>query len=111
MKDACGNASLVSHPYVQWTEACTILINIQGLAHMHSHNVLHMDIKPDNIFIDSQGVLKIGDFGLAVLCDVETTDTDDDFCSTDREGDRCYIAPEVLRGHGSYFSDIFRYAT
>ncbi|KAG6556607.1 hypothetical protein Mapa_001548 [Marchantia paleacea] len=58
-----------------------------GLEHIHAQGVLHLDIKPENIFVDSEGVLKIGDFGLAVprrLWDWE-------------EGDGGYVAPELLR--------------
>lgn len=39
---------------------------INGLEHIHSKNYVHMDIKPENILINSNGVLKIGDFGLCV---------------------------------------------
>ena len=35
------------------------------LAHIHARSVAHLDIKPQNIFISGDGVLKIGDFGLA----------------------------------------------
>ncbi|CAM6123838.1 unnamed protein product [Calypogeia fissa] len=58
-----------------------------GLEHIHAQGVLHLDIKPENIFVDSEGVLKIGDFGLAVprrLWEWE-------------EGDGGYVAPELLR--------------
>eukprot|EP00658_Telonema_sp_P-2_P071287 TRINITY_DN6056_c0_g1_i7.p1 TRINITY_DN6056_c0_g1~~TRINITY_DN6056_c0_g1_i7.p1 ORF type:complete len:489 (-),score=87.81 TRINITY_DN6056_c0_g1_i7:218-1684(-) len=37
----------------------------QGLAHMHSKGVIHRDLKPNNIFLDEQLNIKIGDFGLA----------------------------------------------
>ena len=39
---------------------------MQGLEFLHNHNILHLDIKPDNIFLDAQGRCKIGDFGLAI---------------------------------------------
>lgn len=36
-----------------------------GMKYIHSNNIVHNDIKPCNIFIDNETVLKIGDFGLA----------------------------------------------
>jgi len=39
---------------------------IAGLKHMQSKRVLHRDIKTNNIFLDRDLKLKIGDFGLAV---------------------------------------------
>ena len=38
---------------------------IAGLQHVHKHGLLHRDLKPDNIFISKDGILKIGDFGLS----------------------------------------------
>jgi len=57
-----------------------------GLAHIHSHQVLHLDLKPENIFLDSTGTCKIGDFGMAVLRHMWEWE----------EGDGNYLAPEVL---------------
>ncbi|GAM28405.1 hypothetical protein SAMD00019534_115810 [Acytostelium subglobosum LB1] len=37
-----------------------------GVQHIHQANMLHLDIKPENLFISSHGRLKIGDFGMAV---------------------------------------------
>ncbi|XP_049826548.1 cyclin-dependent kinase 3-like [Aethina tumida] len=38
---------------------------IRGVAFMHSHGVMHRDLKPQNILICPRGILKIADFGLA----------------------------------------------
>ncbi len=38
---------------------------VQALKHCHTHNVLHRDIKPDNILLTSTGEIKLVDFGLA----------------------------------------------
>ena len=38
-----------------------------GLAFLHAAGVLHLDVKPGNVFADGTGNLKLGDFGLAVL--------------------------------------------
>lgn len=44
-----------------------------GIAHAievaHTENVLHLDIKPDNVLIDAKGRVKVTDFGLATLAD------------------------------------------
>ncbi len=38
---------------------------LHGLAHIHANNLRHLDIKPENLFLTGNGVLRIGDFGLA----------------------------------------------
>lgn len=39
---------------------------IQAVKHLHERKLVHMDIKPDNIFISHDGVCKLGDFGLII---------------------------------------------
>lgn len=36
-----------------------------GVQHLHARNVIHLDLKPANVFIAKDGHLKIGDFGLS----------------------------------------------
>lgn len=53
---------------------------VEGLAHIHQQGMIHRDLKPVNIFLDSNDHVKIGDFGLAttnILSTlVHTTDAD-----------------------------------
>jgi serine/threonine protein kinase len=37
-----------------------------ALSHIHSHEVVYRDLKPENVLVDSTGYLKICDFGFAV---------------------------------------------
>lgn len=63
---------------------------------LHSKGVAHRDIKPENIFLDADGNLKIGDFGLATLFRKPTSGTRRQ-CATVC-GSPPYVAPEVLKG-------------
>ncbi|XP_015903545.1 cyclin-dependent kinase 7 isoform X1 [Parasteatoda tepidariorum] len=42
-----------------------MIMTLQGLEYLHSNWILHRDLKPNNLLINSEGVLKLGDFGLA----------------------------------------------
>ena len=59
-----------------------------GLKHIHDNNVVHMDIKPENLFLKASGAFKVGDFGIAVRLPVT---------GGWEEGDGRYVAPELLR--------------
>ena len=71
----------------------------QGLKHIHDMGFIHLDLKPANILITFEGVLKIGDFGMATKWPAKA--------GIDGEGDREYIGPEILMGRYDKPADIF----
>ena len=49
------------------SEAVDVILQvIEGLEAAEAKGVLHRDIKPSNCFVDSEGTVKIGDFGLSI---------------------------------------------
>ncbi|KAA8652310.1 hypothetical protein EYZ11_011669 [Aspergillus tanneri] len=70
-----------------------------GLKHIHEMGFIHLDLKPANILITFEGVLKIADFGMATRWPAEH--------GIDGEGDREYIGPEILMGRYDKPADIF----
>jgi mitosis inhibitor protein kinase SWE1 len=72
---------------------------LQGLKHVHDCGFIHLDLKPANILITFEGVLKIGDFGMATSWPAQR--------GIEGEGDREYIGPEILRGEFDKPADIF----
>ncbi|KAL7623227.1 mitosis inhibitor protein kinase swe1 [Parahypoxylon ruwenzoriense] len=73
----------------------------KGLKHIHDAGFIHLDLKPANIFINFEGALKIGDFGLALAVPLDR--------APDQEGDREYLSPEALRSDIDKPSDIFSF--
>ncbi|GKZ22809.1 protein kinase, membrane associated tyrosine threonine 1 [Aspergillus brasiliensis] len=70
-----------------------------GLKHIHDMGFIHLDLKPANILITFEGVLKIADFGMAARWPAED--------GIEGEGDREYIGPEILMGRYDKPADIF----
>ncbi|XP_039260583.2 cGMP-dependent protein kinase 1-like [Styela clava] len=66
---------------------------VEALDYIHQRNIAHRDIKPENLLLDSNGYVKLVDFGYAKTIELgERTWT---FCGTPQ-----YIAPEVVWNQG-----------
>jgi eukaryotic-like serine/threonine-protein kinase len=62
-----AEGSLADRPPQSWSQARALLrATLAGLAHAHAHDVLHLDIKPQNL-LWSERRLKLADFGIARL--------------------------------------------
>lgn len=73
----------------------------QALEVCRELNIVHRDIKPDNIFISSNGKFKLGDFGVART--IEKT-----MAGLSRKGTYSYMAPEIYNGNEYGFeADIY----
>ena len=62
---------------------------------------MHRDIKPDNLFISESGVIKLGDFGLAVQLE-HSCSKRNNVCGTSM-----YMAPEVYEEEACLKSDVW----
>ncbi|XP_070784361.1 LOW QUALITY PROTEIN: mitogen-activated protein kinase kinase kinase 8 [Enoplosus armatus] len=78
---------------------------LRGLEYLHSHNVIHHDIKPSNIVLMSDKAVLV-DFGLTVQM------TEDVYIPRDLRGTEMYMSPELVlcRGHDTK-TDIYSLGT
>ena len=64
----------------------------KGLKEIHDNKIIHRDLTPDNIFIDGNKKIKIGDFGVSKILT-----TYNNYAKT-KIGKFSYLAPEILKG-------------
>ena len=67
---------------------------ILGLEFLHQNNVIFRDLKPENILLDSEGHIRISDFGLSKILE-NSRDKAYTLCGTLK-----YLAPEILKNKG-----------
>ena len=75
-----------------------------ALCYASKHGVIHRDIKPQNIFVDDDGVYKLGDFGIAKIV------SEFSHHYTMNIGTMAYTAPEICNGKSTTYdisSDIY----
>eukprot|EP01060_Flectonema_neradi_P015900 TRINITY_DN22531_c0_g1_i1.p1 TRINITY_DN22531_c0_g1~~TRINITY_DN22531_c0_g1_i1.p1 ORF type:complete len:547 (+),score=79.31 TRINITY_DN22531_c0_g1_i1:49-1641(+) len=72
-----------------------------GVGYLHEFNLLHRDLKPHNILMDTEGVIKVTDFGCCKQLRESTTTTQQ------LTGTPSYMAPEAIENKVSKGSDIW----
>ena len=90
-------------PLVGLEEGRNIAIKLaRGVAALHRAGIIHRDIKPDNVILESEGSLKLIDLGVVRVPGLE------DFPPEDIPGTMAYMAPEMLAGEpGNEATDIY----
>ena len=69
----------------------TLYQTVKGLVQLHKQNIIHRDIKSDNILCSENGDIKLADFGFAVML------TKQQSRRTSRVGSVCWMAPELIQ--------------
>ncbi len=94
-----------------WSRLKLLLPVCEAVDHAHRRGIVHCDLKPDNILVDSAGNPKVLDFGIARMPDFQSTRL-----SKDRQrfiGSRAYASPEQQTGHNERVtprSDVYALA-
>ncbi|CAL8345030.1 unnamed protein product [Gadus morhua 'NCC'] len=73
---------------------------LRALEFVHSHHMIHRDVKPDNVLVSRSGVVKLADFGCARLSGGASLPR------TSCEGTLWFMAPEVLVKDPSYTTSV-----
>jgi|TARA_R110002073_G_scaffold104622_4_gene236580 eukaryotic-like serine/threonine-protein kinase len=87
---------IVEHKRFNEKLAIEIIIQVaEALEHAHARGLIHRDVKPKNIMITKEGVVKLADMGLArAITDVEAAEAE----AGRAFGTPYYISPEQIRG-------------
>ncbi len=80
---------------LHWRQACDVICQAAaGLSYAHGMGLVHRDIKPENILIRNDGIVKVLDFGLAMIGGSETEFSLSTILGQNCLGTADYIAPE-----------------
>ncbi len=83
----------------------------QGLAYIHENNIVHKDVKPDNILVSADfSIVKMTDFGIAKLQGkLLRRDIFPRGGTITKYGTISYVAPEQAEGKADFCSDIYSF--
>ncbi|CAO3586085.1 unnamed protein product [Absidia cylindrospora] len=89
--DGGSLTDIVTYRYLFENEIATVCREVlHGLNYLHSHRIIHRDIKSDNILISRQGHIKLSDFGFSARLDPLRLQRNT------IAGTPCWMAPEIV---------------
>lgn len=106
MEYAPGGTLRKKHPHGSIVPLSTVVAYVKqvtaALQYAHDQQLVHRDVKPENMLVEAQGSIVLGDFGIAIP--VYNTQT---FSTQEVGGTPYYMAPEQCRGKAREASDQY----
>src|SRR5262245_24706701 len=99
--DVSGSSHVRRPTY--WTSVALLGAQVaDALEYAHKQGILHRDVKPSNLLLDTRGIVWVTDFGLAKVDDQENLTGTGDLLGTLR-----YMPPEAFEGKGDGRGDVY----
>jgi len=106
MTYAVNNTLRQRHPRGQRLSLATIVPYVKQVAdalqYAHESELIHRDVKPENMLVGRRNEILLSDFGIATVARTSRSGTGQDMAGT-----AAYMAPEQIQGHPRYASDQY----